>query len=161
MNNAWGLVVHCAALTFAFFAIRGVVDLGLLWMPFTCVPPDGVGAEPGVFISSSVLTADGRRLLVPAGDVLALGPLELVPCWLSDGCMPGACIVPIAGLPMCGEPGSWRWAACGLAPIGNWLKLGVRGPPWGMGWPFMFWLAALIVDIYWSSAAYGANPGCE
>lgn len=101
-------------------------------MPLTCGPVEGVGAEAGVFISSSVLTPDGLLRLVPAGDVLALGPPELVPCWLCDGCMLGACIEPGAGLPTCGEPGSWRCEACGLAPIGNWPKPGVRGPTWAM-----------------------------
>ena len=48
-----------------------------------------VGAGPAD-PSSSVLTADGRRLLFDAGEVLALGPLELVPCWLCCSCIPGA-----------------------------------------------------------------------
>lgn len=87
--------------------------------PFTC----GVGAPDP---SSSTFTPDGRLRLFDAGDVLALGPLELVPCWLCCICMAGACICPGAGLPpMCGEPGRFMWAAAGLAPIWNWLKLGV------------------------------------
>ena len=52
-------------------------------------------------MSSSVLTADARLLLLFCdGDVLALGPLELVPCWLAWSAMLGACIWPGAGLPM-------------------------------------------------------------
>lgn len=71
--------------------IRGVGGfVGRFWMPLTCGPePAGVGAPDP---SSSTLTPDGRRRLFDAGDVLALGPLELVPCWLGCSCMPGACI---------------------------------------------------------------------
>src|SRR3569833_4461084 len=100
------------ALTFCFFCILGVGGLVFPWTPVTRCPADGVGAEAGVFISSSVLTPEGRLRFVPAGDVLALGPLELVPCWLCEGCIPGACIPPVAGLPTCGDPGpgSWRLA---------------------------------------------------
>ncbi len=54
----------------------------VFWMPLTCGPAEGVGADAGVFMSSSALTPDGLLRLVPAGDVLALGPPELVPCWL-------------------------------------------------------------------------------
>lgn len=99
--------------------ILGVDGLPARFTPFTC----GVGAPDP---SSSTFTPDGRLRLFDAGDVLALGPLELVPCWLCCICMAGACICPGAGLPpMCGEPGRFMWAAAGLAPIWNWLKLGV------------------------------------
>lgn len=84
----------------------------------------GVGAP----LSSSVLTPDGLRRLLLAGLVFALGPLELVPCWLCCNAMPGAGMWPCEGLPMLGDPGSCRWAAAGDAPMGNWGKLGVRGP---------------------------------
>lgn len=83
--------------------------------------------------SSSTLTPDGRLRLFDMGDVLALGPPELaVPCWLACICIAGAwcCIWPGgAGLPptTCGDPGRFMWPGAGLAPIGNWLKLGVRG----------------------------------
>lgn len=57
------------------------------WMPLTW--GTGVGAlDP----SSSVFTPDGRLRLFDAGDVLALGPLDPVPCWLAWSCIGGACI---------------------------------------------------------------------
>lgn len=72
-----------------------------------------------------------------AGDVFALGPLELVPCWLACSCIAGACIWPGAGLPVtCGDPGRFIFAVAGLCPIWNWFMLGVRGPR-GRGCPFM------------------------
>lgn len=84
--------------------ILGVGGLPLLPLTWPAGPAPGVGAEEP---SSSILTPDGRLRLFDCGDVLALGPLELVPGWLGCICMPGACICPGAGLPMtCGEPGS-------------------------------------------------------
>ena len=105
----------------------------------SCGVPTGIGVEAFAGpLSSSALTVDLRLLLFWDGDVFALGPLELVPCWLACSCMPGACMCPGTGLPRCGLPGRSWLANAGLAPIGNWLKLGVRGPPWGMLCPFMF-----------------------
>jgi hypothetical protein len=73
---------HCG-LFFCLFCILGVGGFVLFWMPLICGVPTatGVGAFTGP--SSSVLTADARLRLVPLfwdGDVLALGPLEVVPC---------------------------------------------------------------------------------
>ena len=142
------------ALPFARFVIRGVGGLvARFWMPFTCgFVAAGVGApEP----SSSALTVDGRLRLLEAGEVLALGPLELVPCWLCCGCIPGACIWPGTGLPMCGDPGRFMLTVAGLAPMGNCPKLGVLGFC-GAGCPFMPWGAPLMCEAtYCSSAAYG------
>jgi hypothetical protein len=70
--------------------------------PFTCG------------LSSSSLTALGRLLLLleTLGLVLALGPLECVPCWLCCGSIPGAC----AGEPLiCGEPGRFIFPGAGDA----------------------------------------------
>lgn len=96
-----------AGLPLALFCIRGVGGFVLLpATPLTCgtAPAEaGVGAPPEV--SSSILTPEGRLLFCPAGDVVALA-FELLPCWLCCICMAGACIVPAAGLPICGEPGS-------------------------------------------------------
>lgn len=101
------------------------------------VPPAGVGADVGA--SSSVFTAEALLfLLIWEGDVFALGPLELVPCWLACSCMLGACMCPNAGLPVWGLPGKAWFAMAGLAPIWNWLKLGVLGAPGGMFWPLTF-----------------------
>ena len=148
------------------FVILGVGGLPFpaIATPLTWGPPAapmlvGVGAP----LSSSVFTPEGRRRLLLAGLVLALGPLELVPCWLCCRAMPGACMWPWDGLPMPGEPGSWRCAAAGDAPMGNWEKLGVRGPG-GMlpcGCPFTCpCCAALgIAFTYSSSESYGDNPG--
>lgn len=88
-----------------------------------------MGADAGV--SSSAFTVDGLLLLLFwAGDVFALGPLELVPCWLAWSCITGAAICPGIGLPaICGDPGNIEFAMAGLAPIGNWPKPGVLGPP--------------------------------
>jgi len=107
-------------------------------------------------MSSSVFTADLRRLLF-AGDVFALVMLEPVPCWLWETCMAGAPLA--AGLPIWGEPGSWRLATWGLG-TGNCGKPGVLGPPGGPGWPLMCWPFVLIFDTYSVKAAYGASPGC-
>lgn len=96
----------------------------------------GVGAP----LSSSALTVEGLLRLLLAGLVLALGPLELVPCWLCWSCMLGACMCPCAGLPIWGELGSCRCEAAGEAPKGKWLKLGVRwfgGILFPEGCPFM------------------------
>ena len=68
---------HGLALT--RFCNRGVVWGFLLAIPtpLTCPPMlEGVGAP----LSSSVFTVDGRLRLLLAGLVLALGPLEFVPC---------------------------------------------------------------------------------
>lgn len=84
-------------LAFTLLAMRGVGGfcraIPFIWGP---VPP-GVGAPDP---SSSVLTPEGRLRLFEAGDVLALWPLDPVPCWLCCICMAGACICPGAGLPM-------------------------------------------------------------
>jgi hypothetical protein len=67
-------------LPFTLFVIRGVGGLlPRFWIPFTWAAEAGVGAPDP---SSSTLTPEGRLRLFEAGDVLALGPLELVPCWL-------------------------------------------------------------------------------
>lgn len=70
--------------------MRGVGGLlARFGAPFIWGPdPTGVGAPD----PSSSLMPDGRLRLLDAGDVLALGPPELVPCWLGCSCMPGACI---------------------------------------------------------------------
>jgi hypothetical protein len=58
------------------FGLCFLVILGLGFTPgFVCVPL--------TWFSSSVFTALGLlRLLLAFGLVFALGPLELVPCWL-------------------------------------------------------------------------------
>jgi hypothetical protein len=54
----------------------------LSWTPFSCGVPIGTGVGADAGASSSAFTVDGLRLLLLfcAGDVFALGPLELVPC---------------------------------------------------------------------------------
>ena len=112
----------------------------MICTPFSCGVPMGTGVGADAGASSSPFTVDGLLLLLLfcAGEVLALGPLELVPCWLACSCIMGAAICPGIGLPtICGEPGSIELAMAGLAPTWNWPNPGVRGPPCGMGWPFM------------------------
>jgi hypothetical protein len=96
--------------------IRGL-GLTLGCTPFACAPS-----------SPSVFTLALRRLVETFGLVFALGPLELVPCWLCCSAIPGACMFPCAGLPPITFSGRPRWAADGDWPMGNWPILGVRWP---------------------------------
>ena len=71
---------HCG-LPLTRFVILGVGGFPLPWTPLSCGVPEeaGVGADTGP--SSSAFTAEGLlRLLFWLGEVLALGPLEFVPC---------------------------------------------------------------------------------
>ena len=67
------------------FCIRGVAGFPLIWTPLSCGVPMGTGVGADTGASSSAFTVDGLLLLLLfwAGDVFALGPLELVPCWLA------------------------------------------------------------------------------
>lgn len=72
-----------AAFTFCFFCIRGVGGFALPCSPLICGLPAGVGTDVGPpFMSSSALMPDARLRFVPAGEVVALGPFDVVPCWL-------------------------------------------------------------------------------
>ncbi len=94
--------------------------------PFCLLPPiRGLGFTLGCTpfgcpaSSPSVFTLGLRRLLETFGLVFALGPLELVPCWLCCSAIPGACMCPCAGLPPMTFSGRPRWAADGDWPMGK------------------------------------------